>query len=1057
VAGHPIRRWLLVTVPLIAVVAGVFAFDVPRLIAERRVVAAHRALLRAASGRRSFKSRLVGSAYGPVVSRRGGGTDTLELSPEVNMAAASIERTARDTLTPAALASLGSARLITGNTAGAVRALEASVHAGEDARNLSDLAAAYLARVDESHRVEDLARALEAAERATAMQADLPEALFNRALALEGAGLREQARAAWTKCLDVDRDGPWATEAREHQAGLAAHVERWEDWIRATGLQPDHRFADEVLLEGARRFAQPMREWVEQDAAVAWSRATEEHDERRRNTVAAMADAVGAALSAATADRMAEDAAGAYRTTPKRERLAAANVAYAEGLARYRRHERASAGEQYAIAERAFLDAGSVQWMWAAVQKAVVDYQLRDLEAARAALTRVERASRELPYPIVRARVAWLSGLIDMQQGRLAQAIPSYRAAAVAFERAGELENAGHVYNTWADTLRILGDYQEGWRTLGRALVLSPSFREPIRRYLVFFNASLYARREGLLHASLLFENGAVEQAELDRESPAAQVEARLRRAALFGELSRTGDSTADLIFAGDQLSHVKDATQAAYFNATKQAVEVEVFADRATAVRDADAALPVLERAEPAEVPRLLLARARAQRYRRNWDDAEDSLSRAIDAFEHRRRSLTASDDRIAYLDHGIALYRELAGIRLDRGADSGEAFAVLERGRARTLFEDLGSTAAVPRAIREIQGRLPSDVTIVVYSVLRERLLTWVIARNHVFFDDRPVLDTEIASRVEALQTVLDLGASTPQVVQAAGALQALLIQPWIAKVAPRTRLVFVPDGPLHRVPFALLPTTNGRWLGADHAIALSPSASLYVRDSKEAPRTSPPARPLLIGDWLPPGDAGSGLAALPDSGNEVREIARLYPAADVLVQRDATVTAFRRHIPLASLVHFAGHAVVDSYAPQLSRLVFTPEPGQTEAGFLYASDIARLDLAHVHVVVLAACDTADGPVRTGEGVISMARAFLSAGAPTVVATLWKIDDRAARTAFVSLHRGIRDGLSVDEALRRTQAAMQSSDDRLLRDPRQWAGLVVVKVGSTRKEEGD
>jgi CHAT domain-containing protein len=97
----------------------------------------------------------------------------------------------------------------------------------------------------------------------------------------------------------------------------------------------------------------------------------------------------------------------------------------------------------------------------------------------------------------------------------------------------------------------------------------------------------------------------------------------------------------------------------------------------------------------------------------------------------------------------------------------------------------------------------------------------------------------------------------------------------------------------------------------------------------------------------------------------------------------------------------------------------------------------------------VVLAACQTAGGPVREGEGVMSLARPFLAAGARGVVGSLWDLDDRAAAVAFTRLHRALKDGAPPVEALRDVQLWMLHSDDPALREPSAWAGLTLIGAG--------
>jgi tetratricopeptide (TPR) repeat protein len=161
---------------------------------------------------RAVDGRLTGGfPYAPPPTTRGG--VQRELSPDVRIAVAQIEKLAGERDTPADRAAIGVAYLVAGEIDKAVEALERASAASGNASVTSDLAAAYLARG--SVRPEDLQKALDAAERSV-MDPDAPiEAWFNRALALERLGLRDRASTAWNEYLERDPSSPWAGEARK--------------------------------------------------------------------------------------------------------------------------------------------------------------------------------------------------------------------------------------------------------------------------------------------------------------------------------------------------------------------------------------------------------------------------------------------------------------------------------------------------------------------------------------------------------------------------------------------------------------------------------------------------------------------------------------------------------------------------------------------------------------------------------------------------------------------------------------------------------------------------
>src|SRR5262249_4913044 len=121
---------------------------------------------------------------------------------------------------------------------------------------------------------------------------------------------------------------------------------------------------------------------------------------------------------------------------------------------------------------------------------------------------------------------------------------------------------------------------------------------------------------------------------------------------------------------------------------------------------------------------------------------------------------------------------------------------------------------------------------------------------------------------------------------------------------------------------------------------------------------------------------------------------------------------------------ILHFAGHAIVDRESPLSSYLLLAPAPGE-RSGELYAHDLIGHHLNETRLAVLSACNTADG-ATVGEGVLSLARAFLEAGVPTVVASLASIDDAEAARFLDLFYRELAMGRLPVEALRRAQRTL-------------------------------
>ena len=133
--------------------------------------------------------------------------------------------------------------------------------------------------------------------------------------------------------------------------------------------------------------------------------------------------------------------------------------------------------------------------------------------------------------------------------------------------------------------------------------------------------------------------------------------------------------------------------------------------------------------------------------------------------------------------------------------------------------------------------------------------------------------------------------------------------------------------------------------------------------------------------------------------------------------------------------------------------ARLLLAPDPETRAPGELYAFEIERQALPQVRLVVLAACGTAAGETWRLEGTLSVARPFLAAGVPAVVASLWDVDDTTSRRFFVAFHRNLLAAGDPATALRETQLTLLRGSDATLAHPSSWAGFVSLGGVSTRK----
>ena len=292
--------------------------------------------------------------------------------------------------------------------------------------------------------------------------------------------------------------------------------------------------------------------------------------------------------------------------------------------------------------------------------------------------------------------------------------------------------------------------------------------------------------------------------------------------------------------------------------------------------------------------------------------------------------------------------------------------------------------------------------------------------------------------------LQTVSPLG--TEPLRALSGELGRALLGPVADRVARAERVLVLPDGPLHLIPFAALADPGApdgsRYLVESRPVHTAASATVFA-EVKKARREKRAARLLALGD---PDYGSKGAEAetragslrarglelqpLPGSRREVETIEKLFPEGSrILLGAEASEDRVRQAGPGPSLLHFACHALADAASPLDSSLVLALpaewKPGQPN-GLLQAWEIFEQVRLDADLVALSACGTALGQEMSGEGVLGLTRAFQYAGARTVLASLWAVSDESTAFLMGRFYRGLRQGEPKDTALRNAQVEM-------------------------------
>ena len=329
---------------------------------------------------------------------------------------------------------------------------------------------------------------------------------------------------------------------------------------------------------------------------------------------------------------------------------------------------------------------------------------------------------------------------------------------------------------------------------------------------------------------------------------------------------------------------------------------------------------------------------------------------------------------------------------------------------------------------SLAEIQARLQGGEALVLYGLFREEAVAFVIERART----RAVA----LGATETIRRAARLGAEDRNSAPAARvtALRELIWTPLELSEEVK-RVLVAPDGSLGYVPCALLV--------GDRELAYVPSGTTYgvlieerrksgkgilaLGDPDYGTRLDPAALTLMR--------SGRKLTPLPATREEVQRIGDVKLLAAMATKKQLLSALEKR--PRWRAVHLACHGFVDPERPLLSALAITP--GEEDDGFVTCLDILRMRILS-DLVVLSACETGKGKIYRAEGIVGLTRAFMLAGAPRVICSLWKVDDEATRALMVKFYELWKPGkMSTALALKKAKEHVRSQ--KKWEHPYYWA----------------
>lgn len=478
------------------------------------------------------------------------------------------------------------------------------------------------------------------------------------------------------------------------------------------------------------------------------------------------------------------------------------------------------------------------------------------------------------------------------------------------------------------------------------------------------------------------------------------------------------------------------------------------------------------------------------------NFANAEKQLLDGIKVYESLRDGLGANDNKISIIEKQATAYRTLQQVLIAQNKTDA-ALEVAERGRARAFIELVANRLSgnpkqpmvipLPQITEIKQIAQAQNATLVEYSIVYDyfkvdntndwyesELYIWVVKpTGEVTFrqvDLKPLWQQKKTSLSELvfynrssmgvrglpLRSIAVEPLSEEELQKLQGSeeenlqqLHQLLIQP-VADLLPTNSqdpVIFIPQGSLFLVPFPALKDADGKYLVEKHTILTAPSIQVLALTRQQRQRIDSRQGQkkefLVVGNPTMPKvktDGGKDeiqLPPLPGAEAEAKAIAPLLKT-QALTGNQATKLAILPLMPQAEIIHLATHGLLDDVRGIGSAIALAPSA--QDSGLLTAEEILDLKL-NAELVVLSACDTGRGKI-TGDGVVGLSRSLITAGVPSVLVSLWSVDDNSTKELMTEFYRQINQRPNKAQALRAAMLMTMKKHPQ----PKYWAAFTLI-----------
>jgi CHAT domain-containing protein len=964
-----------------------------------------------------------------------------------------------------------------------------------DAGLLADLGALYYERsLREGGEGHDLLeKAVEHTSKAIEADPKLPEAWFNRALCYERMHLFLQAESDWKQYLTFDVDSSWAEEAREHLNKLRERATRLEklEQTAQTEFQAAETAGDEARMRElvthhfilVQNLA--MDQLFDQYLGAAIAGEKRQADQRLLSL-----KRIGRLIGEVKGDRFVADAVDfvARGDLPAKRESQAVHHLLRQAIQEQARGNKGAACELYAKARNIAQRIGDYPHAeMATLGLARYNHNKGESKELVTLRNKLVSDSKRRNHLQIHAKALLAMANAEGAAQRHTLGLEYSREAVEIARGLGDAETEINGSRFVGCAYASLGDHDSAVKWLSDSVsLLRDSWIKPIQAAAAYNEMGEILFRKGKYPIALPYQHEAVRVCE--QSGNAMLLTLMIQRLGLtYGMLGRQEEAARylkDAVARAEALPDQMARLQLQIDMYTKSGdfyLQQKKFNEAIAVYRQA------LESIGGAD-KRFYLSSIRqglATAYMANGQDAEAEaqLKESIRLAEEARGQISDAQGRSTFLASQQGVYRAMVKFQFLNKSDPAAAFNYAEIAKGRDLLDALSgarhvtvndgqaklalSGSATPLTLEQAQRALPANVQLAQYVAGEDRLMIWLVTRDRVITAKSNVGADGLRKKVTAYLEALRARAPLDQLNRQASDLYQLLIAPISQRLDQNLALCVAPDGVLQDLPFAALVSPESkRYLVEDFTLVVNPSASVFARAIELSLRKQRSEPETFLGFGNPRFDQQRfpKLQALPASEQELERIQLLYPHRLIFNRRQATESALVKQIGEYQIVHLATHALSDKQSSMLSAIVLADESqiatrtaataktpdGIAFDGALQAQEIYSLKPERTRLVVLSSCRSGLGDERRNEALGGLAQAFLVAGVPAVVASLWDIDDDSAAGLMEKFHAAHRvNKLPFGQALRQAQLSFLQTSSVKRRHPFFWATFIVTGNG--------